>query len=148
MAIKFNDRQIKALIRERVAAKYSVGGGLYLRVSEEGTAFWLLRYTIFGKRREMIIGRYPEWGLAKSTLEAAKLKLDVRAGIDPLAEKKRPGNVDIATVNDLAEDWLKNDIEKRLKHPGIPCRIYKKDLAPSLGELTLAHQSIGYPWCH
>ncbi len=40
------------------------------------------------------------------------------------------------TVDDLAEDWLK-DCDRRLQHPRIPRRVYTKDLAPSMGRLGI-----------
>jgi len=84
----------------------------------------------------MSIGRYPDLSLANATLKAAQLKADVRDGIDPLAEKKRPASVKIKTVNELAEDWLL-DCDKRLKHPKITRARYKNDLAQVFGELSL-----------
>lgn len=137
MANRLNDKQIKSLLRKGEAGRHAVGGGLYFRVSREGTGFWVARYTVNNKRREITLGRYPDKSLATAYTEAFQLKEDVRKGIDPLAEKKRPNMVKIRTVNDLAEDWLRNDIEKRLKHPQIPRRIYKQLLSPHLGELAL-----------
>ncbi len=137
MATRLNDKQIKSLLRKGEAGRHAVGGGLYFRVSAEGTGFWVARYTANGKRREITLGRYPEVSLADATLETSKLQASVRQGIDPLAEKKRPDSVKIRTVDDLAKDWLKNDIEKRLKHPQIPRRIYERFLSPPFGELAL-----------
>ena len=115
---------------------------MYFRVSEEKSGFWTVRYTINGKRREISLGKYGtkpgELSLVEAAAQTAQLKANVKKGIDPQAEKKRPDSVKIKTVNDLAADWLKNDIEKRLKHPGIPRRVYKKELAPHFGELTLS----------
>ena len=141
VAIKLNDKQVKSLLRKREPGRFSAGNGLYFRVSDEGSGFWIVRYTANGKRREITLGKYPELSLANATVDTAKLKIDVRSGIDPLAEKKRPDNVKIKTLNDLAADWLKNDIEKRLKHPGIPRRVYEKDLAPLFGEISLSRVS-------
>ncbi|WP_133408685.1 tyrosine-type recombinase/integrase [Parashewanella tropica] len=141
MPLKLNDKQIKALIKKGETGRFAVGNGLYFRISDEGSGFWVLRYTVHGKRRELTLGKYGahegQLTLAKAAAEAIKIKAQVADGIDPLAEKKRPSQVKIATVNDLAEDWLQNDIEKRLKHPHIPRRVYTKDLAPTIGELGL-----------
>ena len=131
-----NDKQIKSLLRKKATGRYAAGNGLYLRVSESGTGFWILRYTAHNKRREISFGRYPDLTLAEATVEAAKLKTEIRQGVDPQAEKKRPDSVKIKIVDELAADWLK-DCEKRLKHPGIPRRVYEKDLAPVFGELGL-----------
>jgi len=137
MAVKLNDKQIKSLLRKKESGYHAAGNGLYFRVSKEGTGFWIVRYTINKKRREISMGRYPDLTLAHATVEAAKIKIEVRQGIDPQAEKKRPDSIKIFTVDDLAADWLKDDIEKRLKHPNIPRRIYEKNLSPFFGELSL-----------
>ncbi|MCG9626024.1 tyrosine-type recombinase/integrase [Vibrio mediterranei] len=141
MAAKLNDKQVKSLLRKSEPGRFAAGNGLYFRVSNEGTGFWVCRYTTNGKRREITLGRYGtkpgELSLAQAAAATAQLKADVKEGIDPLAEKKRPDSVKIKTVNDLAADWLTNDIEKRLKHPGIPRRVYQNDLAPVFGELSL-----------
>lgn len=137
MAVKLNDKQVKSILRKAEPGRFAAGNGLYFRVSNEGSGFWVVRYTANGKRREITLGKYPELSLANAAAETAKLKAEVTQGIDPLAEKKRPEGVKIQTVNDLAADWLKNDIDKRLKHPQIPRRVYENDLAPSFGELAL-----------
>lgn len=137
MAAKLNDKQVKSLLRKGEPGRFAAGNGLYFRVSNEGSGFWVVRYTANGKRREITLGKYPELSLANAAAETAKLKAEVKQGVDPLAEKKRPDGVKIQTVNDLAADWLKNDIEKRLKHPQIPRRVYENDLAPRFGELSL-----------
>lgn len=137
MGTKLNDKQLKALLRQAAPGRSAAGNGLYFRVSEEGTGFWIVRYTVNRKRREITLGRYPEMSLADAGEETARIKAAVRRGIDPLAEKKRPATVNIRTVDDLAEDWLKSDIEKRLKHARIPRRIYARFLAPRFGELAL-----------
>ncbi|MFK5927203.1 MAG: tyrosine-type recombinase/integrase [Desulfuromusa sp.] len=138
MSVKLNDKQIKSLLRKGVVGRYSAGNGLYLRISNEGTGFWAVRYTVNGRRREIMLGSYPGLTLANATIETAKLKLKVKQGIDPLIERKRVDSVKIKTVDDLAADWIK-DCEKRLKYPNIPRRVYERDLQPIFGELLLEH---------
>ena len=139
-----NDKQVKAILRRGDAGRHAAGGGLYFRVSSEGTGFWVVRYLANGKRRELTLGRYGtkpgELPLVEAAARAAQLKAEVKAGIDPLAERKRPASISIKTVDDLATGWLK-DCEKRLKHPNIPRRIYEKNLAPCFGELALERVS-------
>ncbi len=136
MAAKLNDKQVKALLRKKVPGRYAAGGGLYFRVSNEGTGFWLVRYTTNGRRREITLDRYPQLSLVDAAAKCAILKAEIKKGIDPNAEKKRPASVKIHTVDQLAEDWLL-DCEKRLKHPKIPRRVYEQNLAPVFGELSL-----------
>lgn len=136
MAAKLNDKQVKALLRKRVPGRYAAGGGLYFRVSNEGTGFWLVRYTTNGRRREITLDKYPQLSLVDAAAKTAILKAEIKNGVDPQAEKKRPASVKIRTIDELAADWLL-DCEKRLKYPNIPRRVYEKDLAPVFGELSL-----------
>lgn len=140
MAVKITDRTIKSLLRTGEAGKHAVGNGLYFRISKEGSGFWMLRYSLHGKRRELVLGRYPEMSLADANSATALTKVDIAKGIDPAAEKKRADHAEFTVINDLADDWLK-DCERRLKHPNIPRRVYTKDVAPYIGELTFEQVS-------
>lgn len=135
-----NDAQIKAKLKAGQPGKFTVDRGLYFRVTTEGSGFWILRYTIHSKRREFTLGRYgkPPEGmpLADAKLAAAQTRAQVKQGIDPIAEKKRSGLTKIKTVNDVAADWL-GDCKKRLENPQIPERVYRKDIAPKIGELAV-----------
>ncbi|MEY4965536.1 MAG: hypothetical protein RL274_1119 [Pseudomonadota bacterium] len=62
--------------------------GLTLQVTKGGARSWLLRYTAGDKRREMGLGSLPTVTLAGAR-EAARLAREkIRAGIDPIAEKR------------------------------------------------------------
>ncbi len=75
---------------------HPVDDGLYLQVTKTGTRSWLFRYQIAGKRRAMGLGTAklsesdPAGGLtlAKAREARGELKLKVKRGIDPLAEKE------------------------------------------------------------
>ena len=135
-----NDAQIKAKLKAGLPGKFNVDRGLYFRVTEEGSGFWILRYSIHGKRREFTLGRYgkpPEaLTLSDARLQAAQTRADIKKGVDPIAEKHRSSLVSIKTVNQVAEDWL-SDCQKRLEHPEIPERVYRKDIAPRIGQLAV-----------
>ena len=136
MTVKFTDKLVKKYIKEAKPGYHGDGNGLFLRISKERTGFWVVRYTIHGKRREISIGSYPNISLADSRLQALQTKSDVKQGIDPQAEKKRGDKHNINTVADLAQDWLA-ELEKRLKHPNIPRRVYTKEIAPVIGKLAI-----------
>lgn len=133
-----NDAQLKSKLKEGKVGKFAVDRGLYFRVTKEGTAFWVVRYTVNAKRREITIGRYgrpPEGlSLANAKLEAALVRSQVNDGLDPIAEKKRSPLLKLSTVDEVAEDWLKT-CDKRLENPQIPRRVYRKDISPAIGEL-------------
>lgn len=81
-----------ALVRNaKKPGKYHDGGGtgLYLRVERNGSRFWIQRITIRGKRRELGLGSPPVVTLAMAREQAIDNKRLVRAGTDPLAEKRK-----------------------------------------------------------
>jgi len=79
------------------AGQHSDGGGLILRVSDDGNASWVYRYTApSGRRREMGLGKALRGTLkqAGETLRNARdavFSADVllRQGLDPLAERDK-----------------------------------------------------------
>ncbi len=133
---KITAQKIKSMLKSNKPGYYAIGNGLYFRISKEKTGFWVLRYSIHKKRREITLGHYPDMSLADANAETAILKSNIKKKIDPLAERQRADSVIFKTVDELAEDWIK-DCEKRLKHPRIPRRIYIKDLSPTIGKLSI-----------
>jgi integrase len=135
-----NDAQLKSLATKAEPCMVSVDRGLYFRITKEGSAFWVFRYTIGGKRKQLFLGNYGRVPAGISLRDARDLvahkRADVKNGIDPQAEKKRSKLIEMTTVNQVAEDWL-SECVKRLEHPQIPARVYKKDIAPAIGGLAI-----------
>ncbi|WP_438765331.1 tyrosine-type recombinase/integrase [Kushneria sp. TE3] len=131
-----NARKVQALIKGGEAGRYSDGDGLYLMVPQKGAPYWMLRYTLLGKRREMTLGKHAHLSLAEARAKAQDHQKLVQDGVDPIEARKQEQQVSIRTVDDLFADWYP-DLEKRLKHPRIPYRIYHKEVAPSLGKREL-----------
>jgi hypothetical protein len=80
-----------AKVRTADPGRYGDGGGLYLLVRPGGGRFWLFRYVIAKKMREMGLG--PASGrdavmLTDARTAARKLWEAVRAGRDPLDDRK------------------------------------------------------------
>ena len=96
-----------ALVRTvQEPGKYHDGGGLglYLRVEPNGARFWVQRITIHGRRRELGLGSPPLVSLAEAREQATENKRLVRAGRDPLAEKRRAREV--LTFADAVDRYL------------------------------------------
>lgn len=74
--------------------------------------------------------------LAEAREQVVETQKAIRSGIDPLVERRRDEQVTISTVQDLFDDWYQ-DLEKRLKHPNIPKRVFERDIASIIGSLTL-----------
>ncbi|ENG7465259.1 integrase [Vibrio parahaemolyticus] len=131
-------KKVEALIKagEDKTKRYGDGGGLYLVVPHSGYPSWMLRFTSNKKRREMTLGKVSDISLRDARLLAAEKMKQVREGFDPLIQRKRAEQEKIKTVNDLFSDWYPS-LEKRLKHPNIPKRVFLKDIAPHIGDIPL-----------
>lgn len=97
---------------------YMDGGGLLLRVSENGNKKWLFRYAspITGKRREMGLGRADDGYVSlKDARDAAQAARDlVTKKLDPIDEAERQKREAAAearkaapkTFGEFADEWL------------------------------------------
>ncbi|TFH87444.1 DUF4102 domain-containing protein [Billgrantia azerbaijanica] len=131
----FTAKRVQALIKDGAPGRYSDGNGLYLMIPKRGAPYWMHRYTLAGKRRELTLDKCKDLSLADARLKAAETQKAIRNGVDPVEERKRKEQVAINTVKELFSDWYQ-DLEKRLKHPNIPKRIFEKEVGPSIGHLT------------
>lgn len=68
--------------------KYSDGRGLFLSVSANGRKTWAFCYTIDGKAREMGLGSIDFLDIEDARKTVMELRAQVRAGVDPLGERK------------------------------------------------------------
>lgn len=103
------DVHIKNWIRAGEPVAKSDGGGLTFTLSKSGTATWVLRYRMPGRRAEATIGNYPDITLAEARKEAGRLRALIDAGKDPAAEK-REAKQKARTAKNM--DWLVEDYEK------------------------------------
>lgn len=135
-----NDAQLKSLLKSGKVGRYKVDTGLYFRITEQKSAFWVLRYSINKKRRELSLGRYGratgELSLSDAKLKALEIKASIRSGVDPIAEKARQKLPQFNTTDDVAQDWL-SECERHLKNPQIPARVYRKEISPFIGQLAV-----------
>ena len=105
-------------------------------IPKAGAAYWTCRYTFAGKRRGMSLGKYSQLSLAETREQVVETQKAIRSGTDFIVERRGEEQVTISTVQDLFDDWYQ-DLEKRLKHPNIPKRVFERDIAPAIGSLTL-----------
>ena len=75
---------------------YADGGGLYLRVTDEGTKNWVLRFMLAGRPRWMGLGPVSLFGLQEARAKALDARRLRHEGVDPieaplrLAGRSRP----------------------------------------------------------
>ncbi len=80
---------VKSVQAEWRPGVHADGDGLYLRVRETGTKSWLYIGMLNGKRREVGLGSIRDVGLAQAREKAGECRSALRAGIDPVVERKR-----------------------------------------------------------
>ena len=115
---------------------HRAGVGLYLAVKSSGRRSWIQRVVINGKRRDIGLGGYPDVSLAQAREQAARNRIDIADGIDPLAEKRKlttPTFRDAAdrTHASLAPTWRSD------QHAVRWMRTLKKHAMPSLGDIPV-----------
>lgn len=69
--------------------RYSDGDGLILDIGASGRGSWVVRVQSGGKRRDIGLGSLSALSLAEAREEAARVRREVRSGIDPVAERKK-----------------------------------------------------------
>jgi len=88
-AHKLTPLQIKNL---KEPGLHGDGAGLLLKVTPGGSKSWIHRYMHKGADRWMGLGSYPDVSLAEARELAAENRKKLRAGIDPLGERKEERN--------------------------------------------------------
>lgn len=95
--------------------------GLRLRLTPAGTASWVLGCRdAHGRARRFPLGRWPHMGIAEAR-QAARIEwAKVRAGADPIAERKRK-RAEVATLRHLIDAHRTNikswpEAQRRIKH--------------------------------
>ncbi len=91
MPKKLHNALTAVTVKNARAGRYADGGGLQLLVKDSGARSWVYRYRFNGKDRDIGLGTAGEYGisLAKARDLAAELRVKVKAGIDPLAERQQ-----------------------------------------------------------
>ncbi|WP_445620206.1 hypothetical protein ACUN8C_16295 [Kushneria sp. Sum13] len=84
----------------------------------------------------MTLGKHAHLSLVEAQVRTQDHQKLVQDNADPIEASKQKQQVSTRTVDDLFADGYP-DLEKRLKHSGIPYRIYQKEVAPSLGKHEL-----------
>jgi hypothetical protein len=93
---KLSEVQLRAWLAAGTQVAKSDGDGLTFTLSSAGAAVWVLRYRVGGRRREVTLGRYPDYSLKKARQEAREARVRVSKGVDVAAEKRREKHAGMA----------------------------------------------------
>lgn len=102
-----DDRTLRSLVAKREAVAKADGDGLTFTLSAAGTATWVMRYRIHGRRPEITIGNYPDIPLAEARRISREIRAQVDRGIDPATVKQQERARAVAdwTVRELIVDF-------------------------------------------
>jgi integrase len=89
MPRKLHNAMTALAVKNAGPGRHADGGGLQLLVKDSGSRSWVFRFMLNGKSRDLGLGPAGVGGLSLSQARdrAAELRLKVKAGIDPLAER-------------------------------------------------------------
>lgn len=119
------------------------GRGLYLLVHPNGSRYWRLRYRLGGKEKLHAIGLYPDVSLAEARAAAADARKLVKAGRDPVTERRASRAREMlrsaATFEAVAGEWI--DARREKWSPSYTAKIsevLRKDLFPRIGGVPVS----------
>ncbi len=70
-----------------LGGKYADGQGLWLIKRNQQAGKWILRLAIYGRRREMGLGRWPDVSIAEARERAGEARRQLRDGNDPILDR-------------------------------------------------------------
>lgn len=88
------------------AGYHADGAGLYLLVTSEGTASWVFRYTIKGRKREMGMGAATLFSLAEARERAKEPRRMLADGLDPIEQRRAQRAIKPRTWGEAAEEFI------------------------------------------
>jgi integrase len=124
--------------------RYGDGDGLYLVVTQSGSASWVVRVQKAGKRRDIGLGSSKKVSLARARDQAAAVRSQVEEGLDPVLERRK--SVGIPSFQEAAARVFAENKEtwRNGKHQWQWLRTLEMFAFPTLGarklnEITAAH---------
>jgi integrase len=85
---KLTARRINKIVSKGEPGRFGDGQGLYLQISQYGTAAWLLRYITAGRERQMGLGSLLDVPLALARQRAREHRNELWSGVDPIDRRR------------------------------------------------------------
>jgi integrase len=109
MATKLDTQTIKNL---KKPGRYTdaLVMGLHLWVKDSNKKYWIYRYTMGGKQKNIGLGAYPNVGLSDARIKAIEAKKKVNSGIDPKPQKEVKIDLKLSkpTFSEFAKQFINN----------------------------------------
>lgn len=141
-----SDRTLRAWLTAGAVDK-GIGGGLIFFAKEtsarQGQASWILRYRLGGRRREKVLGRYPDISLKEARELARGNRAQIQQGVDVGAQKRleKLKALEMEDVRGLGQLWYERFILKKIKNPAVVERVLRRHVYPVIvrAERLLTH---------
>ncbi len=117
--------------------------GLHLWVKPEGRRYWIVRYTVEGKRYGLSLGAYPEVSLRQAREKAIQVRNTILKGINPIVERNNAKKTPKPAPAVLFKEFALEHIEamrhqwRNAKHGDQWVSTIKTYAMPVIGELSL-----------
>lgn len=125
------------------AGKHGDGAGLWLYKRDDGTARWVLRVTVFSKRKEMGLGAFPAVSLKEAREKADHWRKVAADGKNPIRERerqRRDAERSMHLLSDIAADAFESR-KAELKGDGKSGRWFSPlqlHVLPKLGKMPVS----------
>jgi integrase len=141
---RLKDHDCRKATPSATVKKIYDGGGLYLAVLPSGNKVWRVAYLFSGKAQTKVVGHYPALSLAEARVRRDAIKMMLRDGGDPMAERKAKRNADRKrdrrwmSLDEAAKSYWANrqDISPSYRHDAI--RAVDIHISPSIGQRDIA----------
>ncbi len=122
--------------------RYVDGNGLMLVIGADGSRKWVLRIQHGGKRRDIGLGSAADVSLAEARDAAETMRKQIRAGVDPVAERRKAAEPEPERAPTFKEAALKVHAEhapswKNAKHGAQWLATMDRHAFPSLGDVPV-----------
>lgn len=128
---------------DKVRLRLADAGGLYLEVMPTGAKLWRWKYRFGGKEKRLALGSYPDVSLSKARLDRDAARLQLKAGNDPVQDRKDAKLADRirtgTTFEAVARAWHENwKAARSPRHADYVIRRLEADVFPAIGAKPIA----------
>jgi integrase len=130
-----SDTAIKAAKPSTTPLRLSDERGMYLLLNPDGSRWWRLDYRIFGKRKTLSLGVYPDVSLKVARERRETARVDIAAGIDPSAKRQAAKQAPANSFEAVARVWFDKFKPQWVdSHADKIIRRFERDIFPWIGE--------------
>ena len=126
-----SDTQVRNAKAKDKGYRLADTGGLHLFVTPKGIKSWRQRFDFAGKEQTLVLGSYPEVGLAAARVKRDDAKRRLANGEDP---RTAPTVASLPTLEEVARRWHTTNLSRwKLHHAAQVLSGLEREVFPTLG---------------